>query len=262
MLVLARIACSQIAAKSRNISLLSWIFACKSQQKPTEAVSSEPEREDTPYALVARANQHIIASYQFCATLQLQTPLRVLVRHREFHSRLDTPPPVIARTAAEGVWLPKPKTLRELGFNVRDMPPGTMASEIGQIPVDGGDYLKFLIAVREVAERSGSVEDRRSGVALVLRDPKWQEIVGLSGGEDAVLDRLFPPFLSTIPRMSAKVASALRASGHATPASIDRASDKELLSLAGVGPSMLKAVRSAVEAAADPDSEFVDRVSV
>src|SRR5690606_4345801 len=53
-----------------------------------------------------------------------------------------------------GIWVPGPKSLRELGFDIDALPPGTMASQIGQISRDGGDFLPFLIEDRQPGEMS------------------------------------------------------------------------------------------------------------
>jgi hypothetical protein len=39
-----------------------------------------------------RKNADVIAGLAFCATMQLRTPLRVLVRHGEVHRHMNSPP--------------------------------------------------------------------------------------------------------------------------------------------------------------------------
>ena len=95
--------------------------------------------------------------------MQLRTPLRVLRRHGELHRDLSAPPPRIANELWEGIWislLPQQDTLF-----------GEMASEVGPIPVDGGQYLPFLLAVRSVVEGEGSASERRHRLEALLGDP-------------------------------------------------------------------------------------------
>ncbi|HEX6376367.1 MAG TPA: hypothetical protein VFZ91_11680 [Allosphingosinicella sp.] len=205
-------------------------------------------------------NSDIVSGYRFCATLQLRTPLRVLSRHGELHPGVDRQPPPVTEEGWEGIWVPELRTWRELGIDAREMPPGTMASDIGQIPVDGGEYLKFLVAIRTAAEGDESVTGRRTAVVQVLEETRWDDFARAHGGREAVLNKLFPPFLTTVPRMAARTAAAFARMGYGSPASLSRETDGTLLAVEGVGPAMVKAIRSACELAAEPDSEYVDRV--
>lgn len=146
----------------------------------------EPRRFDIP-GPAGRANADIISGYRFVATMQLRTPLRVLRRHGEMHVRVDTCPPHIAQAPWEGVWVPVTKTFRELGLDIDDPPIGTMASSVGQIPADGGEFLKFLIAARSIAEGSGSTVDKRRALAQALRLPSWEKFVLALGGMKSVV---------------------------------------------------------------------------
>ena len=146
----------------------------------------------------AWGNDDIIIGLEFCATMQLRTPLRVLFRHREIHTDRATPPPKIALEMWEGIWMPKTKTYRDLGIDV-DEPKSTMASDIGPIPSDGGGYLKFLLEVRQAVEGEGSIEQRRKALANVLAKSAWQKFVRALRGTDAILSYFFPPFMERFP---------------------------------------------------------------
>ena len=52
-------------------------------------------------------NADIITGLRFGATLQLRTPLRVLLRHGEIHTDRTKPPPTIALEMWEGTWMPR-----------------------------------------------------------------------------------------------------------------------------------------------------------
>jgi hypothetical protein len=204
-------------------------------------------------------NTDLISGWRFCATMQLRTPLRVLSRHGEVHAGLSSEPPVIAHEQWEGIWLHQLRSYRELGLDV-DEAAFPMASDIGQVPGNGGDYLPFLVAVRTAAESDGSIEQRREAVSTVLRDPAYRKFVRAHGGQGATLDQLFPPFVVSVPRMAEKTAQALISAGYRTPAKLIAASDKELRAVEGVGPATVKALRDAAEAAEDKGARYVDRV--
>jgi hypothetical protein len=52
-------------------------------------------------------------------------------------------PPTEVVPSEHGIWVLRTKSLRELGIDLDDVPPSTMASQWGQIPEDGGDCLAF-----------------------------------------------------------------------------------------------------------------------
>lgn len=247
------------------MSILSRIFGrVLTPAVSTRAALPPPWQPDTNRVdIVTRidivADSDVLSGWTFVATVQLRTPLRVLSRHGEVHVGLNSEPPVIAREQWEGIWVTTTRSFRELGIDM-DEPRLTMASDIGMIPADGGDYLPFLIAVRTAAEGCGSVPDRRDAVAAVIRDPGHRNFVRAHGGRGEFLDKLFPPFVAGIARVSAKTAKALVSAGYKTPAKISAATDKELIAIEGVGPATVNALRKAAEAAADNGARYVDKV--
>jgi hypothetical protein len=241
------------------MSILSRLFG--RSQKPRFGPPREPVpgRVDFHRGVDVCANSDIISGYRFCATMQLRTPLRVLSRHGELHHGLDRDPSQIAREMWEGIWIVELRSWRELGIEADEIQ-HSMASDIGPVPANGGRYLEFLITVRKAAEGEGSIENRRAAVAEVLADPAWRQFIRAHQGPDAILDKLFPPFLTTVPRMSAKTAAALMSAAFSSPASLTRAKDSELLAMTGVGPAIVGAIRRECEIATEPNSPFVDRV--
>jgi hypothetical protein len=196
----------------------------------------------------------VVSGFRFCATLQLRTPLRVLIRDGELHSSLATEPPPIAAQLWEGAW----------SVQVRDLPglpafkPKIAASDVGAINKE--EYLPFLIAVRQQAERDGTAEDRRHMIQTELSRPSWANFVQLHGGEDGVLKQLLPRFVDTLPRLPAGVADQLWDKGLRTPQQISAMPDSGLLSFRGVGPAKVRSLKDACAAAAEKNSPFVDLV--
>lgn len=239
------------------MSLLSRLLGRRSVPE-TPAPTALADRVDVHQGFKAAANADLITGYRFCATMQLRTPLRVLRRHNEEHEGVSSAPPQIAQEMWEGVWLPRLRTFRELGIDVDEIS-STMASDIGPIPQDGGDYLKFLIAARTAAEAAGPAGARRSTLASIIAMPEWRETLNKRGGASAVLDYLFPPFIETVPRLPRRAAAALADAGYDTPAAINVASDQELRAVQGIGPKILKTLRT-VAAATDSNGRYLDAV--
>lgn len=240
------------------MSILSSLFGRKPHAAARAYVAPRADRVDVHRGFDVQANSDIISGYRFCATIQMRTPLRVLRRHGEVHKGIGSEPPEIAIGMWEGIWIPIAQTFRDLGLDI-DESNFTMASDVGPIPQDGGDYLKFLLAVREAAEGSGTITDRRNATAKALRNPIGAKFVRALGGADAILARLLPSFVSTVPRMPAKVAAALIEAGLGSPSAIGAASDSQLRAVGGIGPGLIAALRLAADEASDQTSDYTDR---
>lgn len=215
----------------------------------------------TSYIEIGHLNSDLVKGWRLSATLHLRTPLRVLEMHGYFHGIACGEPPAIADH--EGSWTLVTKTYAELGIDMPEIVVGgrTTASDIGQIPVDGGKYLPFLKAVRAVVESDGSITTRVRELRTELAKPEWRSFCTRLGGENALCGRFFPDFLSTIPNLSAQSVWALSDAGLDTPARLASAANADLLAMKGIGPAKLKLIRAACEAAEDKDAELVDCVS-
>ena len=203
----------------------------------------------------------IAKGWRFGATMQLRTPLRVLSRHGEIHDGL-TAPPSIARQQWEGYWTPVLRSYKELGIDIPEFGvlDGTMASDIGQIPSGGGDYLKFLLKVRTIVELEEPIESRKARLSVELRQPEWASFCRKLGGKQGIQSRFFPPFIHCIPKLSREAVEALWTAKLTTPARIMTAPDAALLAINGVGPAKLQSIREACLSASQKDSELVDAV--
>lgn len=140
----------------------------------------------------------LIVGAEFCATLQLRTPLRVLKRHKEQYTGPGVPL-AIADEQWQGIWVAKTKTFLELGIDIDEWPMSTMASDVGQIPSDDGDYLKLLLAIRGIVERSDSIVARLIDLKTEIRNERWNGFMRKLGGKKAIADRFFPRFIDTLP---------------------------------------------------------------
>lgn len=206
-------------------------------------------------------NSDIISGLKFRATMQLRTPLRVLLRHGELFLDLPNQPPQIAHAIWEGIWTAHGPSFRELEIEI-DEPTSLISSSVGLIPGDGGDYLKFLIAAREIVESANSIDDRVVALAREVLRPQWHKFqhVRFHSAYD-IADYFFPAFLSGIPRLARKAAQELRNQGLDNAEALDVASNAQLLSIPGIGPRALLEIRKTCnDTTIDRDNRRVDRV--
>lgn len=203
----------------------------------------------------------LISGYKFGATMQLRTPLRVLLRHGENHIGLIDPP-AIATEEWEGGWSPLLKSNKELDIDFPEvvMTNASMASDIGPIPSDGGEYLKFLMNVRVIVEAETSIEVRRTALREELRKQEWQDFCIKLGGNQNISNQLFPPFIQTIKGLPSDAIAAMWEAGLYSPTQLDSATDAALKAFKGIGPAKLSLIRAACFAANDKMSEFSDNV--
>ncbi|MFC7518923.1 helix-hairpin-helix domain-containing protein [Herbaspirillum sp. GCM10030257] len=192
-------------------------------------------------------NADILSGMRFSATIQMRTPLRVLEHHGELHSNPKSAPPAYAREPWEGMWVPQTKSFREMGIDLPEMDGRQMASEVGTIPADGGDYLPFLKKVRRIVESYRTIDQRVGELRALLAEPRYAEYVSKSGGADRIINNFFPTFLSTIPGLPAATANSLRDQGLDTADMLAAAPDATLLAVKGIGPSKLKTLRARCE---------------
>lgn len=207
-----------------------------------------------------RKNQDVVKGLEFCATLQLRTPLRVLRRHGEIHTNLDREPALIALEPWEGIWTPKLKGLEEiLGVKIGEPPPGKHSSDIGLVLAN--KYLPFLIAVREIVELEESIKNRIDKLRSMLITCEWQGFVNKHGGIEAVVQKLFPRTIRPMPKLNDDVKKELKKLGLVTPQELSSATDKQLLSIKGIGPAKLKAIREhCIDMAKERDADRFDSI--
>ena len=206
-------------------------------------------------------NGDLIKGWRFIATIQLRTPFRVLSRHGETHEGL-TDPPKIANEQWEGYWTTVLKSNKELGIDIPEVIVGgkTTASDIGQIPIDGGDYLTFLLELQKIVEKTEAVESRKAMLSMELSRPKYASFLRKLGGKKVIASKYFPAFLERIPKLSPESVEALRRCELTTPARITAAPDAVLLGMKGIGPTKLKIIRETCQSAFNKQSELLDAV--
>ncbi|EOV4177768.1 DNA translocase FtsK [Yersinia enterocolitica] len=109
---------------------------------------AEKQKKDKDLAF--EPNGDIIVGYRFCATMQFRTPVNILKQHGRIDKKASWKIPKIAREEWQGIWIAETTNWRDIGIDIDEMPMGTMASELGQIPSDGGDFLRFMLFVKQI----------------------------------------------------------------------------------------------------------------
>lgn len=182
----------------------------------------------------------IISGLVFHATLQTRTPLRILRRHGQVVPLGTALPDDFEQWM--GIWFPQPKSWRELGLDIDELPEFEAASDAG--PVKASEYLPFLIELREAIEdASGGIAGRIERLERVCAKPKFARFVSALRGFEFLRDCFFPPVLSLIPGLRSSSQVELRRHGLFTVAALRIAADNTLQAVNGVGPAKLSALR-------------------
>lgn len=195
----------------------------------------------------------IVAGWEYSATLQLRTPLAILRQHNRFVPLSAGAPPQLSKEMWHGIWVVKvvDDDLSQLLSQGR-----TMASEVGPVPSDGGDYLAFLIGVREISEGPVSPADKEIALRALVRSngPGGSPYSKYHTGDDLV-DRVVPRSITLLPLPKTMEPRLLEA-GVRTLGDVARATDEDLLMIKGLGAKSVMAIRAFLEADThDSDSE-------
>lgn len=139
----------------------------------------------------------IIDSYIFSATMQMRTPTSVLCQHGRIERVSIHKLPRIIKQDWQGIWLPHLKPASDLGPWARDFK-GTMASDVGYVPEDGGDFLRFLLLAQQIVAQVANYEEA----------VKWMEVCSDMVGSDGESIGKFVENYGKSPEMALKNISA------------------------------------------------------
>lgn len=107
----------------------------------------------------------ILDGYRFSATISMNTPTSVLCQHGREEKLPAHRLPKVVKNDLHGFWIPRIRPASEIGNFARDVK-GGMASELGTIPSDGGDYLRFLIFMHQIIKDDIDDEEREMWLNL------------------------------------------------------------------------------------------------
>ncbi|HEY4084255.1 MAG TPA: hypothetical protein VGM81_26505 [Burkholderiaceae bacterium] len=123
----------------------------------------------------------LLKGFEFTATLQMRTPLRILLKHRT-QRNLNAKLPNFAPEGWEGIWMPVLKTWSELGGKDLFEFVGPSATDIGPVENRGYEYWRFLVAIKSAANTRVPYEQRRALAEAEAAKEEWARFVCELGG--------------------------------------------------------------------------------
>lgn len=263
-----------------------WLWAAlkraigKHSAQPKEEAKA-PSRVEVAYspevnAYVPHGAEEILNGYRFCATMSLRTPLKVLEHHDERHPGPAERLPRYGESR-DGIWIHQTKSwaeiagrptpeidytspayiasfrerLRRHGFGEEQAAnaiPNAMASDIGPIPQDGGDYLHFLKDFRRIVESEDSLDKKVAKLNGLFQSNATYTAFAKKHGPD-LATAWFAQAFCEIPGISQKIADVLFSAGYRTLEELKTVDDLTLQKLPGIGPGTVKKIRKVVGSA-------------
>lgn len=213
------------------------------------------------------SNLDILDGMEFNATLQIRTPLDVLIHHGEIYQGPPSQAPRYGEwkdgVSPDGIWVFKTKSWEEMakegGGDYKFAKTfdktggGTRASDIG--PVCSNDYLPFLIEFRKIVESPLPIKNQIKAIkALKFVSIQSASILGK-------LAKFYPPFpdsyfigqLCKIPSVGPKTATALFQAGYLSINHLKAMPTERLTSIIGIGPNTAKGILAFANAYMAPE---------
>lgn len=196
--------------------------------------------QDKPLSEWVGNNDDIISGLEFHATLQLRTPLEVLLHHGEVFSEQGNPPQY-AKEAWQGIWTYKTKSWKELGIDIQEeLPETTASSDIGSLePDEAKEYLDFLIKFHTIAESELRADEKiKQIMQLEKSNSNFKKYYNKQTGEGKeFLESYFNLLIKNI--LPPKITKSLNDAGYRTLKDLKGVDSKELLKLEGVGKATI-----------------------
>lgn len=202
------------------------------------------EKDQTYYQ-----NGNFVKGLIFCAYPELETPLSVLLHHREI---FPGPPSKAPRYGPDkyGGWSPVTKTWRELGIDIDEIEEGEIASKLG--PVRASECIPFLIEFRKIVECKGSIDQKIIDINKLCKTKKQYKLYFSMINNSREHRGDFPTSFfynqfTVIPGVGTKSAKAIFEAGIKTYDDMKNAYDETLLAIPGIGPAAIKSIREFFE---------------
>ena len=211
-----------------------WLFGGKRGSEARKAETLAIKASDP----TSRGKEDIIKGATFCATLGLGTPLQYLVEHGRTYPR-----PTFDVEPEFGIWVPAVRSFRELGIDADEPPSGTVASQFGPVPAEGGALLPFLKDFRRIVESGASI-DQQIEQLRALSDLRPEYGRSCAHFSTDLARAWFCLRLADLPGVGAKTAVALFDAGLRTQEEARAASDAQLLAISGVGRTLVATIRA------------------
>lgn len=196
-----------------------------------------------------RSFDSVLKGFILLVTMQLRTPLSLLMRHGEVIG-LDDDQPEYGDPWMT-YWLPLVRTHKESGIDLPEHPPSTQSSDIGYIQLYGvngleSDYHKFLVNFRGIAESKEILLHKRLEkiIELATRSKEYAEIwERLLNVYMEFPYSFFYSHLMQSPEISFLDSKKLVESGFCTINEIIQSSVDEFMQVKGIDPDKLMRIK-------------------
>lgn len=211
----------------------------ESKQEPGPA---EPEREAIYFGMddeTFHRESNLIEGLEFCATLQLRTPLPVLERHGEVFNGPPSEAPVYGNQS-EGTWVFKVKE----EFSLFQSTAHTQASDIGTVAASY--YLPFLRDFRSIVESNTPHDDQLEQLSELSKKSSqyeeiWQKLC--ANRDDFPASFFYTPF-TLLPGIGNRMAKRLYEHGFRSIGEIQKASVDRLTTVPGLGKATVTKIKN------------------
>lgn len=200
------------------------------------------ENNTRDYLESAKDEKSIVIGVEFFATLQLRTPLKVLLKHGTLHTDKNSLPKFTDEVWM-GMWFPKLKSAKELGLKIPDMPESTAGSDIGY--VYPSKFIKFLISFREIVESDITIKNKIEKInALQHKSEEFKEFyLRFLQNDKDFPSSFFYKKLCVIPNLKILSARELFEKDIYTVEKLRDLTDDDLLKISGIGQQTIKSIR-------------------
>lgn len=192
-------------------------------------------------------NEDIIDGLEFVATLQLRTPLEILLHHGKIFKGKNQTPPNYAKEQWQGIWIPKTKSYKDLGLDIEEIENNNCSSDIGY--VNPLEYLKFLIDFRKIVESDNTNDNILKGLySLAEKNENYKSFwtKHKEADKDFPYSFFYKQF-TKIDGIGIKTAKLLYENGFKTINDLENAHDDELLKIKGIGNIQLQKIRNMIK---------------
>ena len=186
----------------------------------------------------------LISHLKFNATLQLRTPLSVLIHHDEIFKENGKVPPNYAKEEWQGIWIAKTKSYIELGLDIDEIPLRTVSTDIGSLEEnEAKEYLEFLIKFHTISESEIDAEEKIIKIKhLCKSNTNFKKYyIWKTSDEKDFLESYFKLLVRNI--LPLNIANILEEVGYRTLKDLKGANPKDLLSLKNVGHATISKLK-------------------
>lgn len=206
-------------------------------ERDLEKIDRETDRLEGP------RNTQRWTEVRFEAMPRMTTPLASLVRHGEIRPANGELPALPG-----GGWAPVIPSVRDahgdsLAVDILEADrPQIGATDAGALDIDR--YIEFLIALKQAATSSVSIDECALAVDAICEQPANRDYVEAHGGTRILIERLFPTVLDMLDFIPPLIRSDMAAAGLTTVERIETASDASFLAIVGLGPTRIRKLRA------------------